>query len=167
MYYFQKSYYFPIQKTFNNGTSIELWVTLSPFAQKPCGALQQSWGTSETLGSRYCPMYSPLSPRSRLFHRCLVLITPLCAPRFGFSHHLPPSPQGLEEGSCGTAGAGQPSHPILVGTDAEHFSCFDRALRGCRRDLTDRYSQSHSPPSLHHCRQAKCLRSMHSCSILK
>lgn len=85
MCYFQKSYYISIQKTFNNGTCIELWVTFSPFAKKTCGALQPSWDTSETLGSRYSPMYSPLSPSSRLFHCCLLLITPLCAPRFGFS----------------------------------------------------------------------------------
>lgn len=132
MCYFQKSYYFSIPKTFSHGTFIELWVTLSPLPKKPCSALQQSWGPSKTLGSRYCPMYSPLSPSSRRFHCCLVLVTPLCSQIWipCLSHHLPPSLQGLEEGGCGTAGAGQPSHPILVGTEAEHFSRFDRALRG-------------------------------------
>lgn len=89
-----------------------------PLPKVTCGSSQPSPGTSETLGSRYLPMYSPSPPislcSSRLFICCQVLITQLCSQIWilHLSHRLPPSLQGLGEGGCGAAGSRQPSHPI-------------------------------------------------------
>lgn len=86
-----------------------------PLPKKPCDALQQSWGTSES-GRQVLPPVFPLITQLKAFS--LLPSSDSTAPCsqiwiLCLSHHLPPPLQGLEEGGCGTAGAGQPSHPIL------------------------------------------------------
>lgn len=120
MYYFWKSYYFPIQKTFSHGTCIELWVTLSPLVQKNLWCFAAILGYSRDTGKQVLPHVFSLITQLKTFSLLPSSDnTSLCSQIWNLHllHHLPPSLQGLEEGGCGTAGAGQPSHPILVGTE--------------------------------------------------